>query len=40
MRRYVAETLAGEAPYDALTPSRVDEATGQGRRCRMRPGGR
>ena len=27
MRRYVAETLAGEAPYNALTPSRVDEAT-------------
>ena len=27
MRRYVAETLAGEAPYNALVPSRVDEAT-------------
>ena len=27
MRRYVAETLAGEAPYNALTPSRVDDAT-------------
>jgi len=27
MRRYVAQTLAGEAPYNALTPSKVDEAT-------------
>ena len=27
MRRYVAETLAGEAPYNALNPSRVDDAT-------------
>lgn len=27
MRRYVAETLAGESPYNALTPSRVDDAT-------------
>jgi nitroreductase len=27
MRRYVAETLAGESPYNALSPSRVDDAT-------------
>jgi nitroreductase len=27
MRRYVAQTLAGEAPYNALVPSKVDEAT-------------
>jgi nitroreductase len=27
MRRYVAQTLAGEAPFNALTPSKVDEAT-------------
>ena len=27
MRRYVAQTLAGEAPYNALVPSQVDEAT-------------
>jgi nitroreductase len=27
MRRYVAHTLAGETPFNALTPSRVDEAT-------------
>lgn len=27
MRRYVAETLAGESPYNALTASRVDDAT-------------
>src|SRR5574338_872704 len=27
MRRYVAETLAGEAPFNALVPSRVDDAS-------------
>src|SRR5688572_26755123 len=26
MRRYVAQTLAGEAPFNALVPSKVDEA--------------
>ena len=27
MRRYVAETLAGETPFNALVPSRVDDAS-------------
>jgi nitroreductase len=27
MRRYVAQALAGETPWNALAPSRVDEAT-------------
>ena len=27
MRRYVAQLAAGEAPYNALVPSKVDEAT-------------
>ena len=27
MRRYVAQTLAGEAPFNALVPSKVDDAT-------------
>lgn len=27
MRRYLAQTLAGETPFNALAPSRVDEAT-------------
>jgi nitroreductase len=27
MRRYVAETMAGEAPFNALVPSKVDDAT-------------
>jgi len=27
MRRYVAEIMAGEAPFNALVPSKVDDAT-------------
>src|SRR5260221_13419031 len=27
MRRYVAETMAGEAPFNALVSSKVDDAT-------------
>jgi hypothetical protein len=27
MRRYVAQALAGEAPFHALAPARVDDAT-------------